>query len=167
MCGGLARWLRALGYDAAYTEGIDDGELVEFALREGRILISSDGRLFERRRITSRQVRALRLPRGLQRFEQLDYVVRALRLAVLDPRCMRCGGRLDAVQREDVADVVPARSLLFADAFYRCQTCRHVYWNGSHWQRITGIRDRFKATASDPADDHVTLLGDHNSQPDA
>lgn len=146
MCGGLARWLRALGYDTTYTEGIDDGELVQHALDEGRILISSDGRLFERRLITSRQVRALRLPRGLKRLDQLDYVVQALNLTVLEPRCMRCGGNLDPVSRNDVADVVPAQSLLFADEFYRCDRCRHVFWNGTHWQRITSVRDHFRST---------------------
>src|SRR5262244_4212369 len=43
MCGGLARWLRALGYDATFSASIDDGQLVEQSRRDGGILISSDG----------------------------------------------------------------------------------------------------------------------------
>ena len=31
MLGGLARWLRAAGYDACWQEGIDDGELIRLA----------------------------------------------------------------------------------------------------------------------------------------
>jgi hypothetical protein len=35
MLGGLARWLRAAGYDASWHDGIDDGELVRLCHAEG------------------------------------------------------------------------------------------------------------------------------------
>jgi len=47
MLGGLARWLRAAGYDASWTEGIDDWDLVRLARREGRVLLSSDTGIFK------------------------------------------------------------------------------------------------------------------------
>ena len=147
MCGGLARGLRAFGYDTTYTPGIDDAVLVEHAARQGRILISSDGRLFERRLITSGRVRALRLPRGLDRRRQIEYVVRVLHLPPREVRCTRCNGPLRAVRAEDVADRVPARSLTFATAFYACQGCGKAYWNGTHWQRIERERRRLERLA--------------------
>ena len=150
MCGGLARWLRAIGYDAAFHPDLDDAELVQLAHRQGRVLISSDGKLFERRAITERRVRALQLPRGLKRIDQIRFVVRALGLTVRDPRCMKCNGRLIAASREEVADVVPARSLVWADAFFRCDSCHRVFWNGTHWKKITARRAELALLASDP-----------------
>lgn len=140
MCGGLARWLRALGYDATFTDGIDDGELVEHARREGRVLVTSDGKLMERRLITSGEVRAHFLPRGLKLLDQVRQVAGAFRLTPRGARCTRCNGPLEIVGREQVADAVPARSLLWATEFYRCGACGHAYWNGSHWKRIERVR---------------------------
>jgi len=150
MCGGLARWLRAIGYDTTYTPGIDDAELIAHARREGRIIISSDGRLFERRVITTGQVRALRLPRGLKLMEQVRYVVCALRLQVGFPRCTLCNGELGPVAREEVANVVPARSLIWAREFYRCCRCGHVFWEGTHWRRIEQVRRDLTRLAENP-----------------
>ena len=141
MCGGLARWLRAIGYDAAWSEGIDDSDLVEMARREGRILISSDSKIFERKVIASGEVKALFLPRGLKRLAQLEFVVSRLGLRVREPRCMSCGGRLERVRKEDVADEVPAKSLVWAHAFYRCSQCKKVFWEGSHWRHIESVRE--------------------------
>jgi len=140
MCGGLARWLRAIGYDASWSPDIEDAELVQLAKEEGRILLSSDGGLFERRAITGGQVKALLLPRGMRRLQQLEYVVHELKLQVREPRCMTCGGSLVPVRREEVAAEVPAKSLLSAESFYRCGRCGKVFWEGSHWRRIRTVR---------------------------
>jgi uncharacterized protein len=145
MCGGLARWLRAIGYDAAWSPDIDDGDLVRQADREERILLSSDTGVFQRRPIARGQILALQIPRGLRRMEQLDYVVQQLKLAVRPPRCMACGGRLIPATRQEVASEVPARSLIWAARFYRCQRCVKVFWEGSHWRRIDKVRQATEA----------------------
>jgi uncharacterized protein with PIN domain len=140
MCGGLARWLRAIGYDATWSPDIDDGELVRLADEQGRFLLSSDNGMFERRLIAGGQVPALLIPLGLRRLEQLKFVVEQLKLRVKPPRCMACGGPLLPVTREQVAAEVPARSLVWARSFYRCGQCAKVFWEGSHWRRIEKVR---------------------------
>jgi uncharacterized protein with PIN domain len=35
MLGGLARWLRAAGYDATWRVDIDDGDLIQQAAQQG------------------------------------------------------------------------------------------------------------------------------------
>lgn len=142
MCGGLARWLRAYGYDTSYTEGIADLDLVRTAQSESRTLISSDGPLFERRVIRDQIVGSYRLERGLKLLEQFRHIVREFRLLPGPPRCTVCNGVLDRVTREHVADRVPARSLLWSTEFYQCRECQKVYWNGSHWSRIRRVRER-------------------------
>ena len=47
--GRLARWLRALGYDASYHARIGDAELVREAAAESRVLLTRDRDLTKRR----------------------------------------------------------------------------------------------------------------------
>lgn len=147
MCGGLARWLRALGYEASFSASIDDGELVEQARREQRIVVSSDGQIFERRALRTGEVRGLFLPRGMRLLAQVRFVVEALGLAVREPRCMGCGSALAVVSADAVGDRVPARSLVWATQFFECAECGRVFWNGTHWRRISAIREAAGAWA--------------------
>jgi uncharacterized protein with PIN domain len=150
MCGGLARWLRVLGVDTSYTPGIEDRALVEHALAECRAVISADGKLFERRVFVSGQLEGFRLPVGLALTEQVRCVVRGMRLTPGPPRCTLCNGELEAVSRADVADVVPARSLIWVREFFHCTVCAHVFWEGTHWRRIHTLRDRLLAELDGP-----------------
>jgi uncharacterized protein len=163
MCGGVARWLRVLGIDASYTPGIDDGDLVQHALAERRVVLSSDGKLFERRPFTTGDLRGLRLPVGLKLQDQLRFVVQKLSIVPGFPRCTLYNGTLEAVSRAEISDSVPARSLIWATEFYRCLACQHIFWEGTHWQRIRAVRDRVIAgqapngkslTTPDPAGDN-------------
>jgi uncharacterized protein with PIN domain len=147
MCGGLVRWLRAYGYDTTYTTGIEDRQLIEHALREGRVLISSDGPMFERKILRDGTLPAFRLPRGLKLLDQFREVVRVYRLPPLDARCTVCNGELEPVGRDAVADRVPAKSLIWATEFFLCRTCGKAYWNGSHWRRIEVVRLRMAKLA--------------------
>ncbi len=115
MLGGLARWLRAAGYDASWHDGIDDGELVRLGQAQGRTVLSSDGDVF-----------AFALVR--------DGVVPAL--FVREPRCMACGGELAELPKEEAAGRVPPRSLAAHDCFWVCSACGQVFWHGTHWRKI-------------------------------
>ena len=141
MCGGVARWLRVLGVDASYTPDIGDAQLVEYAVAEKRVVISADGKMFERRLFTDGSLRGVRLPVGLKLLDQLRFVVRELGISAGFPRCSLCNGDLSAVTRAEIGDVVPARSLIWAREFYRCGQCGHVFWEGTHWRRIRAVRD--------------------------
>ena len=144
MCGGLARWLRIFGVDATYTPDIDDGELIEQALAQNRTVISSDHKLFERRLFATGELSGLLVPVGLKLREQVRFVSDRLAIKPGFPRCAACNGELGPVTRAEVADVVPARSLIWVRDFYRCQRCKHVFWEGSHWRRIGPERAALK-----------------------
>lgn len=136
MLGGLARWLRAAGYDAAWESGIDDTELVRRALATGRILLTCDTGLAKHGAIAAGRVRAVLLPQGLGKFEQLQYVMRTLALPRRPPRCMACGGDLDPIPRESARPEAPPRTFLWCREFYRCRRCAKLFWQGTHWRRI-------------------------------
>src|SRR5437660_12746445 len=57
--GRLARWLRALGYDASYHARIGDSELVREAAAENRVVLTRDRDLTKRRVIQTGLVRAI------------------------------------------------------------------------------------------------------------
>src|SRR5262245_33574918 len=99
MLGGLARWLRAAGYDASWREGIDDWELIRLARREGCTLLSSDTGIFRIGIVRDNEMPALFIPHGLDKRGQLAFVLQSLHLAPCEPRCMACGGELHAVPK--------------------------------------------------------------------
>lgn len=136
MLGGLARWLRAWGYDAAYEYGIDDGDLVGRAEQNGAMILSSDGPLFERSVIASGRIQALYVPQQLSRDEQLDFVVGELKLPRRPGRCMACGGELAEVPKHTVTDEAPPLAFRHCDRFWRCGRCGKLLWHGTHWHRI-------------------------------
>jgi len=136
MCGGLARWLRAAGYDAAWQEGIDDAELVRRALVSGRVLLTSDTGILERGAVRSGRVRALLVPHGRDKIAQLRFVLGSLGLGLLEPRCMACGGRLAAIPKEAARPEAPPKTFGWCEEFFRCDRCAKLFWRGTHWTKI-------------------------------
>src|SRR5262249_60775337 len=59
--GRLARWLRVLGYDAAYEPALPDAQVVARALAERRILLTRDADMMQRRAISGGALRAILL----------------------------------------------------------------------------------------------------------
>jgi len=139
MLGGLARWLRAAGYDARYEYGIDDRELLRRAAEGGGTILSSDGPMFQRNVIRSGEIRALYVPQQLSRLEQFRFVMRKLGLPLLPPRCMACGGGLAEVPKHAVAGEAPPLAYRHCERFWRCDRCGQLFWRGTHWTRITRL----------------------------
>ena len=147
MCGGLARWLRILGQDAEYERDADDGELAARARREGRILLTRDRKLLERR-----AARGGHLVRGEGTMEELLDVVRAFGLPVregeasLFSRCLECNRALDEVPRSGVEGQVPPYVFRTQERFKRCPACHRIYWAATHrdhvLETLAGLLDR-------------------------
>ena len=144
MLGGLAKWLRAAGYDTYYArEGTDvsDGYLVWMAIEEGRVLLTSDRGFLERKPVRDEEVSLLVVPH-LPLEDQLRLVVGSFDLIRLSSRCMECNGELETVRPDAVAERVPPGVVRYHRSFFRCRGCDRVFWHGSHWQRIGGRLER-------------------------
>jgi uncharacterized protein with PIN domain len=137
MLGGLARWLRAAGYDAQFEYGIADRDLLRLAQATGRILLSSDGPLFERNIIKDALLKALYIPQQLDKIAQLRFVLKELHLPLGPSRCMACGGELLSVPKHEVMGEAPPLAYRNCQEFFRCRTCLKLFWQGTHWQKIT------------------------------
>jgi hypothetical protein len=135
MLGGLARWLRTLGLDVAYDPALDDAELVAKAVEQGRIILTRDKKLTERRLarrhllVTSDQVPA-----------QLRQVLAELGIPV-DPervlsRCLRCNVPLLEIPAEKALARVPPFVARTQQRFRECPTCGRLYWSATHAERM-------------------------------
>ncbi len=144
MLGGLAKWLRAAGYDTYYaSEGTDvsDRYLTRRALDEGRVLLTSDGGFLERKPVRDGSVGFLKVPH-LPLEEQLRLVVEHFGLDRRQSRCMECNGELEVVSSGAVAGRVPQGVIQAHEEFFLCEGCKRAFWHGSHWDRISGRLSR-------------------------
>jgi uncharacterized protein with PIN domain len=136
--GRLARHLRLLGLDAAWSPDPADAEDAELARRsgvEGRVLLTRDRRLLHRRSLA-----AGALVRGSGLTEQLTDVLDRF-APPLAPwtRCMACGAVLRAATADEGAgDLRPGTSRTYRD-FSRCPACGRVYWRGAHARRLEAV----------------------------
>ncbi len=135
MLGGLARWLRIVGYDTVYGPRIEDEALVRRAADEGRWLLTRDARLPR-----EWSVEGYLLVEADEPLEQLREVLNRLELRPREDRaftrCPRCNALLDTAGAAEVEDEVPRRVLAAKAEFRRCPGCGQVYWEGSHVRRI-------------------------------
>jgi hypothetical protein len=133
----LADWLRALGYDAALSPGLDDSALILRALEEGRILLTRDTRLMQRRAVARGALQAL-LVESDRHWDQLRQVVAAFGLDTTRAfsRCIRCNTVQEQVPKDAVRERVPPYVYRTQETFKRCPSCDRVYWQGSHWHNM-------------------------------
>jgi uncharacterized protein with PIN domain len=132
--GGLARYLRLLGYDCLFFNDAGDDRLVEISLSDQRILLTRDRALLMRREISHGCfVHALE-PR-IQLTEVLDRLD-LYRNAKPFTRCMSCNGRLAPVERREIHSQLPKRVSEIYTEFWCCSDCGQIYWKGSHYRQL-------------------------------
>jgi uncharacterized protein with PIN domain len=143
--GGLCRWLRAAGYDALWDPCIEDGELVQRARSDGRVLLTTDSLLMERRLVRDRVVLALWLPPTLTIPEQMRLAIDEFHLSLRESRCMACGGQLRRVPKESLRERIPPKTWRWLDEYFVCTRCDQLFWRGTHWHRIrNGLEEFFQ-----------------------
>jgi uncharacterized protein with PIN domain len=134
--GGLARWLRAAGYEAALAPEVPGHRLPDEALRRGLVLLTTEAEALDRRIVADGRLVVVWVPSALTMAEQLRVAALDLGLALREPRCMACGGTLRATPKEAVRPRIPPRTALWKDEYYVCAGCGGLFWRGTHWDRI-------------------------------
>jgi uncharacterized protein len=139
MLGGLARWLRMLGYETEYDSKMDDSTLLHESQQDGTILLTRDEELHSRAR--SKGIVSVLVP-GESEEVRLAELVKSLGISLeIDmtaTRCPECGSELTEISKEDASSSVPSASLRLYEKFWRCTRadCAKTYWVGSHWRNI-------------------------------
>jgi len=139
--GRLAAYLRMLGFDTLYRNDYNDAELAEISASEHRILLTCDRRLLMRRQITHGYYVRQRQPKS----QLLEIIKRFDLYSNLRPfsRCMHCNGLTHPVEKQKIEALLLPKTKKYYDAFYQCETCKNIYWQGSHYlkmkEMITGL----------------------------
>lgn len=135
--GGLARLLRMAGFDTLYDNHFHDSEIAAIAVREGRILLTRDRELLKWREITHGcYVHALKPA------EQLREIARRLDLAGSArpfTLCLHCNSPLLVLDKALALPRVPPAVRNLHERFSTCGICRRIYWEGSHWRRMSTL----------------------------
>ncbi len=131
MLGTLAKWLMALGHDAAYLPHADDDEILALAKAESRVVLTRDAELASRAGaagfIVSRGDLDHQLAEVVARYPETDSEPLS--------RCLECNGVLAAATKSEAlaSGCVPDGVAERFDEFWRCPCCKKIYWKGSHY----------------------------------
>lgn len=132
----VGKWLRAAGYDTAIApRGAKDQDVVRMAVDEERVLLTCDKRMLPL--LERSDVAWLMLETSRAR-DAVPILVETLGIDMrFSPwsRCLKCNVPLEDVARADVGDEWLARAPA-AKELYRCPSCMHVFWEGSHVRRL-------------------------------
>ena len=132
--GGLARFLRMLGFDTLHRNDLADDEIRRLAQDERRIVLSRDRELIKCREVQrGAYVRALK-PEAQLREIGARYALQAQ--ARPFTLCLSCNLALEPVARAAIASRVPASVCFLHERFVRCPGCDRVFWPGAHYDRM-------------------------------
>ena len=122
MLGRLAKWLRILGFDAAYPR---------ISSTIGRYFVTTKDRISGGQTI---------VVSGDDPMEQLKQVLTAIHVrpdqSLFFSRCLICNVPVVEIPKAEVAGRVPEEIFGSRSEFHECPQCRRVYWEGSHLSRI-------------------------------
>jgi uncharacterized protein len=138
--GRLAGHMRLLGLDVLWRRDYEDEEVALVSVEEKRWLLTRDRRLLMRKAVTHGY-----FVRDTQPSRQLVEVIRRFRLSPPEgsfPRCLKCNGILEEVEKSAVFDSLEPKTKLYYDEFAQCASCKRIYWKGSHYGKIESFVDR-------------------------
>jgi uncharacterized protein with PIN domain len=135
--GTLARRMRLLGLDTAYSPQASDPELVAWANAEGRVLLTRDRGLLRRRAVAAGALVRYDAP-DAQLADLLDRFAPEVRPWT---RCPNCNGLLEPVPAAEAVPLVQPGTARTYREFSRCGACGQVYWRGAHAARLQACVD--------------------------
>ena len=133
--GKLATILRLLGFDTLYRNDFDDEEIIDIAVKEHRIILTCDRGILKHSIVTHGYCL-----RSREAMSQVKEVLRRFDLcgsAAPFTRCTVCNGKIANVEKKDILEKLPPRAAKRYETFRRCTGCKRIYWQGSHYKKIT------------------------------
>lgn len=151
MLGRLTRWLRILGHAVFYDQALSDDQILSLAQAKNWILLTRDHELHQRAQHQSTLCLYLK---GHTISDKLVEIARQFSLSFhLDAtvsRCALCGACLTQVDKTAIQTEIPPGTLSRFTVFWQCESCSKVYWQGSHWNRISQTLMHVNARISSP-----------------
>jgi uncharacterized protein with PIN domain len=149
--GGLARFLRMLGFDTLFENSFADPAIIALAARDRRIVLTRDRELLKCRDVLRGCfVHAIKPEAQLREVATRYALTPLMRPFTL---CLHCNFALQRMAPSQVEGFVPERIAKHYASFARCPGCRRIYWEGSHWRHMQAVLAHSLETHIPAADD--------------
>ncbi len=138
--GKLCKYLRILGLDSVYRNNFEDSEIVNISVDEKRIILTRDIGILKNGAVTHGYWLRSQNPG-----EQLKEVIRRfdLQSSILPfHRCTVCNGIVEIVNKEKIEHLLENNTKKYFNKFFRCASCKKIYWEGSHFKSMLEFVDR-------------------------
>ncbi|ARG96662.1 Mut7-C RNAse domain-containing protein [Legionella micdadei] len=132
--GKLAKYLRLLGFDTVYENDFSDEIIALRSKEEKRIVLTRDVGLLKNKSISHGYWMRHTDPK-----KQVEEVLKRFSLTKqCHPftRCLNCNGLLKTVKKNKIIDHIPPLARQYHDNFMQCQSCKKIYWEGSHYMKL-------------------------------
>lgn len=151
MLGKLSRWLRLAGYDVVYVGDLalppeeQDEALVSRAKAEGRMLLTCDIDLHRRARKLGTRSAFIQSGDVVEQLAELSRKIgHRIEIKPENSRCPLCNGELEEASPQEVRGKIPEGVAEVHQEFWRCSSCGKIYWQGTHWQTIVEMAQRYR-----------------------
>jgi len=134
MLGRLARMLRLLGYDTLYNPQTTTPQLLEIARQSKRVILTRGDP--QKRFPGIPNVISLKSEYPTEQFREVVGRFQLDTRAGLWTRCTLCNALIVKADRATIESQLEPRVFQLYEEFYQCAGCGHIYWRGSHAERI-------------------------------
>ena len=135
MLGKLAKELRMLGYDTLYYRGKDPYQMIQWARKDGRVVLTRNRRL-NSKRPEDQIIGLMEDTPLLQLMELIQKGYVSLISENRFSRCLVCNALIAEISREEAEGKVPDFILYQQKTFYQCPQCKKIYWQGTHQEHM-------------------------------
>jgi len=138
--GKLTSYLRMAGFDTRYQNHWDQYELINYAIKEQRILLTRSCGLLKRKTVQYgyylfSQDPLIQLQEVFDRYQLNKYQKPFT-------RCIKCNGQILQVKKNQIEQRLEPKTKQFFNEFWICQQCDQIYWRGSHFSKMANLIDR-------------------------
>jgi uncharacterized protein with PIN domain len=130
MLGKLAKWLKILGFDAAFFSKIEDEDLLSYAKKERRILLTRDTGLIAK--VKESQALFIQSDDWREQVHQVLDIFQLREKARPYSRCIECNRTLKDLPKERAKNLVTSFVFERGRDFALCPGCGRVFWKGTH-----------------------------------
>lgn len=140
--GKLAKYLRMCGFDTAYQNDYNDKKIIEISLKENRIILTRDIGLLKVKSVFNgyfirNQDSRAQVTEVLKHFNLYQGITPFI-------RCIKCNGKLEKIEKQKIIQQLEPLTQKYFDTFFRCTHCQSIFWEGSHFDRMSSFINSIK-----------------------
>ncbi|MGB9621705.1 MAG: Mut7-C RNAse domain-containing protein [Brevinematia bacterium] len=142
MLGGLAKYLRMLGFDVLFFNKIEDKDIIRILETNNIILLTKDKKLKSENSKLSNKIFLIEAQNTI---DQTIEVLKTFNLkdkVIPFSRCLICNTPLEKVNKKDYKNLIPKETYINFEEFYLCRRCNKVYWLSTHTDRMQILIER-------------------------